>query len=497
MNEQDDLRFDALLTEDLSALPPGDNDLANPWEGPIQRIALGLALTTLHLNLLWLEYILPTVGTLLLFLGFRSLRRENRWFTAAWFLSGLKMAGQALSLLEAATPWQAPAIETGAPWVIVLTVCLQSGFFLLFRQALKKVFQKAGVAQEKDPLLGMAVWTVVVAFLAVSPLSQSWLAFLPTVAFYIYLCRSLYDLPDSLGDAGYALVDAPVRVSDRTVRLWYLLGCLLLTLACNLASAHLPLDSRPYISPAVSETRQRLESLGFPAGLLADLPDSEVEQMAGAVFVDTSQELLMFDPHSEPRYNTYDLIYEYRDEPGNSNLNVTSAVVQLPDNRFHACVFFEWENHAYGDDHSPFWTDGFSLSIDDAQTSGYAGALLYEKDGLTWAAPIPELEQSTRTGQGFFGSYTLEHFSGKVNYPAGADRRRGWLTVSFSLPEDQWLSCLSLNYQRVTGPLRFPYQDPVDQIFAGFLGNDNKKQYYTTFETLSRHETYANDEDGT
>ena len=224
MNERDDLRFDALLTEDLSALPPGDNDLANPWEGPIQRIALGLALTTLHLNFLWLEYILPTVGTLLLFLGFRSLRRENRWFTAAWFLSGLKMAGQALSLLEAATPWQAPAVETRAPWVIVLTVCLQSGFFLLFRQALRKVFQKAGVAQEKDPLLGMAVWTVVVAFLAVSPLSQSWLAFLPTIAFYIYLCRSLYDLPDNLGDAGYALVDAPVRVSDRTVRLWYLLG---------------------------------------------------------------------------------------------------------------------------------------------------------------------------------------------------------------------------------------------------------------------------------
>ena len=45
----------------------------------MNRILFGMALCAITLNFLCLNYILPAVGTVLLLLGFRTLRRENRW----------------------------------------------------------------------------------------------------------------------------------------------------------------------------------------------------------------------------------------------------------------------------------------------------------------------------------------------------------------------------------------------------------------------------------
>ena len=41
-------------------------------------VVWGIALKTLTLQLLYLDYILPTLGCILLVLGFRTLRQENR-----------------------------------------------------------------------------------------------------------------------------------------------------------------------------------------------------------------------------------------------------------------------------------------------------------------------------------------------------------------------------------------------------------------------------------
>ena len=76
----DDLRFDALLTEGADALPPAPD--VSPWRGAMSCIVWGIALKTLTLQILYLDDILPTLGCILLVLGFRTLRQENgalRW----------------------------------------------------------------------------------------------------------------------------------------------------------------------------------------------------------------------------------------------------------------------------------------------------------------------------------------------------------------------------------------------------------------------------------
>ena len=73
----DDLRFDELLREDAAALPPPSDSAVNPWQTAMSQILWGMGLTTITLNLLYLDYILPALGAVLLVLGFRTLRREN------------------------------------------------------------------------------------------------------------------------------------------------------------------------------------------------------------------------------------------------------------------------------------------------------------------------------------------------------------------------------------------------------------------------------------
>ena len=88
-----DREFDALLESAAPELPPDDvaRDVT-PWRRAIGNILGGSAMCSITLNLLAMNYLLPTIGVILQLLGFRPLRRENRWFRACWLLAVLRAA---------------------------------------------------------------------------------------------------------------------------------------------------------------------------------------------------------------------------------------------------------------------------------------------------------------------------------------------------------------------------------------------------------------------
>ena len=88
-----DREFDALLESAAPELPPDDvaRDVT-PWRRAIGNILGGSALCSITLNLLAMNYLLPTIGVILQLLGFRPLRRENGWFRACWLLAILRAA---------------------------------------------------------------------------------------------------------------------------------------------------------------------------------------------------------------------------------------------------------------------------------------------------------------------------------------------------------------------------------------------------------------------
>ena len=121
----DDLHFDQLLTEDAAALPPSGVEV-NPWREAMCLVLWGLGLTTLTLNFLYLDIILPAVGAILMVLGFRTLRRENRALQWCYRLSIAAAAVRSIAYTLNALPW-----ETGyAPAYVVMLLTLALYFLL-------------------------------------------------------------------------------------------------------------------------------------------------------------------------------------------------------------------------------------------------------------------------------------------------------------------------------------------------------------------------------
>ena len=128
-----DQELEALMRAGASSLPPDDGlvEEITPWRRAMKRALLGIALNLVTLNFWCLNYLLPAIGTLLLLLGFRALRRENRGFALCWHLALLQAAVRYACLILNAAVWQAEVYQL--PWMRPLPYVLS---FVSFVQAL-------------------------------------------------------------------------------------------------------------------------------------------------------------------------------------------------------------------------------------------------------------------------------------------------------------------------------------------------------------------------
>ena len=87
-----DADFEALLARSGPDTPPEEIVAdVTPWRRAMNRILFGMALCAITLNFWSLNYILPAIGTVLLLLGFRALRRENRWLGGCFAVRGIQI----------------------------------------------------------------------------------------------------------------------------------------------------------------------------------------------------------------------------------------------------------------------------------------------------------------------------------------------------------------------------------------------------------------------
>ena len=90
VNEKD---FEAMLEKSVSDLPPDDVvEEVTPWRRAMNRVLIGIALCAVTLNFWCLNYILPAIGMVLSILGFRTLRRENKWFRNCFIITVIRAA---------------------------------------------------------------------------------------------------------------------------------------------------------------------------------------------------------------------------------------------------------------------------------------------------------------------------------------------------------------------------------------------------------------------
>lgn len=148
-----DREFDALLESAAPELPPDDvaRDVT-PWRRAIGNILGGSAMCSITLNFFCLNYLLPTIGVILQLLGFRPLRRENRWFRACWLLAVLRAALFLPCIVLNATIYSnavyASSVGTALTYAML---AVQMLLFFCFWQALRTMQKKAGTGGAPPP----------------------------------------------------------------------------------------------------------------------------------------------------------------------------------------------------------------------------------------------------------------------------------------------------------------------------------------------------------
>jgi hypothetical protein len=170
----------------------------NVWSKAIGFITLGLILTTLRMD----QYILPSLGVILIFLGFHSLRNENIYFKIAWVLSIVKIFEHLSDLI-----WLAKLLNGMEPSAMltvgILKTIFQIAILLVFHAALKKTYKSAGSRAKGIPLIWISLWTVVVFILTIFQLCQNLFIFIPVMMVYMVIMQALYRTGKHLDSTGY------------------------------------------------------------------------------------------------------------------------------------------------------------------------------------------------------------------------------------------------------------------------------------------------------
>ena len=460
--EQD--RLDEMIEQGLGEIVPGEGvvEEVNPWREPIGRIAAGMALTGITLNFLYLQYLLPTLGAALQYLGFRTLRRSGPAFRIAWGLSLVELVWHAVWLMLSASPWR---LEGMTAYTLGLAgMAVQIARLLLLRAGLRDVCRRAEVEPQGDPLRAAVIWQVLIAVLAFSPLAQSWLAAIPMIIAFVLIIQSLERVGGSLGGAGYCFVDAPVRVSSGVMKWGYLLGCFALVLLTSTVVNHPRLDAQPVPAQGEAETRQALAELGLPEEVLADLSDEHVRALEGALRVDVQQEMMSF-------YSSTTTETQKADADAN-RLCSYIIYIELPDSRMAVLNYFDWQQGG------AYWGDAVMLGWQDSYeylTGQIGGALLYEKNGQAYTAPIPRLNNGVVTTTDWFsGIQSYPRITGTVSYPFGAQNQRGYVLYILQLRDLGYWGRLngntSITYRHRLQPFSLPYQTPAE-LTSGWTDN--------------------------
>ena len=475
----DDLRFDQLLREDASALPPAMAEV-NPWREAMALVLCGMGLTTITFNFLYLDMILPALGGILMVLGFRTLRKENGALQWCWRLSIAIAAVRSASFVLEALPVDVKNIPAYA--VLVMTFAL---YCCLWR-GMVGVSRAAGAEKPAAPAAGaLVIFYAVICALAFLELS-GWLAVLPMLIVYIVILRNLVKLARSLADTGYAIHAAPVRLPSAAV-LWGYLG---LTLAAVLLAMFLgqryPMNWQLRDdAPQDKTVRAELLALGFPEQVLDDLTAEEVARMSGAVKVYTETEPLyeddtyrevttsVWNADTPPRWHYIDAEkqpdgsyhYTYRvydfyegfvthvvvlvEEAGRQRAIVLHHVtIGQPDVACRSECIELW----------PLWQG----NEESWSPGGWnSGRLLCEKDGQSYAADFYSVESGSYETTNIFGTTQNTGIIAEWSWMRRGENTRAYLLYDAEMLTPELPSLYSwCNYVRQTKPV-YPFRDAL------------------------------------
>lgn len=483
--------FEALLAQSVDELPPEEIVAdVTPWRRAMERVLFGLALCMVTLNFWCLNYLLPAIGTVLLLLGFRALRRENPWLGGCFVCAVLRTACVFPSLILNTTILPGDAFRSAAAAV---SAALMLALLLCFWQGLRAVRRKAGLSAQGGGAGALLVWYVLICVLA----AVHYTGLLVPIAMLVgYGCilRSLYRLSGVLDEAGYAIAPKPVRVTDRCIAL---VIAAVLGIGCTLGylfGGSYRMDWQPVDTPEQMQTaavRQQLLGLGFPEDVLDDLTPEDIAACDGALRVVVETEDYPVNDgrtvsHKESDgeggvVSVLDTVYDVKE------LRLTGVAVQLPGERETWMVFhhFLWTTNPgfYGTEAIQIRPAYRSIPEGWSAAGDVTGRVLYDRDGQTFAAPYASLGAQTFTANTvLWGEQTNTDLFAAFSLPRHGEHCRGYVAYSTTDARDGYVLSSGEYYVHQQTWLQYPAVTAMEKRMTSAFGNTGA--FYTVQHAL-------------
>lgn len=472
--------FEALLAQSVDELPPEEIVAdVTPWRRAMERVLFGLALCMVTLNFWCLNYLLPAIGTVLLLLGFRALRRENPWLRGCFVCAVLRTACVFPSLILNTTILPGDACRSAAAAV---SAALMLALLLCFWQGLRAVRRKAGLPEQGGSAGALLVWYVLMCILA----AVHYTGLLVPIAMlvgYVCILRSLFRLSRALDEAGYAIAPKPVRVTDRCL---VLVIAAVLGIGCTLGylfGGSYPMDWQPVDTSEQAQTetiRQQLLDLGFPEDVLNDLTPEDIAACDGALRIVAVTEdypvndgrNVLWEAYNEKneRYYVQDTVFDVKE------LRLTGVAVQLPGERETWMVFhhFLWTT-------DPGFCGTEAIQIRPACRSipeGWAaagdatGRVLYDRGGQTFTASYASLGARTFTANTvLWGEQTNTDLFAAFSLPRHGEHVRGYVAYSTTEARDGYILSSGVYYTHQQSWLQYPVVTAMEKRLTTTWGD--------------------------
>lgn len=479
-----DADFEAMLARSVPDVPPEEIVAeVTPWRRAMNRILFGMALCAITLNFLCLNYILPAVGTVLLLLGFRTLRRENRWLGGCFAVTVIRAVYFFATLVLNTTILQSAVFTTAVTTALTaVNAVLLLALYFCFWRGLLAVQKKAGLPAQTGGALALIVWYALVCVLAAVHYT-GWIVPIAMLVGYGCILRSLYRLSGALDEAGYAIAPGPVRVTDRCL---VLVIAAVLGIGCTLGylfGGNYRMDWQPVDASTQAQTaaiRQQLLDLGFPEEVLNDLSPEDITACDGALRVVTEAEdypvndgrNVLWEAYNEKneRYYVQDTVYDVKE------LRLTGVAVQLPGERETWMVFhhFLWtaDPGFYGTEAIQIRPACRSIPEGWAAAGDATGRVLYDRGGQTFAAPYASLGARTFTANTvLWGEQTNTDLFAAFSLPRHGEHCRGYVAYSTTEARDGYILSSGVYYTHQQSWLQYPVVTAMEKRLTTTWGD--------------------------
>lgn len=513
--------FDLQLMDEMSQLPPPAPEVHDytPWQASIRKIIWGMVLVTFHFEFFSLQYLLPLLGTTLLYLGYRSLRKSDPWFTLCWGLSAFLLVLHIAYDILTATPIMAQITQNTVLNNSLTALMVVANAMILFalRAGIRRRFVSVAGVKPKDWLgrglvayllcLALALWSTLEpateSGLFGDSITNDWLYYgrpIAAIVLQIYLLICIFRQSESLVGQGYDIVPAPVRVPGKRFVLGVFLLVLLAILPALWLSCHLPIgEAHEVTAPLAGDqtaVRDHLVELGLPQELADTLDEAELTRCKDAYAVQTGSWIdLNLTDDTVPQTEGNDLLVQVED----TQARFSVWLIFLPQGQVRWYYFFQYDTLP-----ALRLQEQFSLDVSgrDPQDD-YTAALLWQ-EGETAYLSHPQVQlaggqtaEELNEAQQWWYEEELErlghlHYSPYFSFsiPQKATMLGGYLAYTADASEHlerendyPYYDFTHLFLRRQTSLLHYPFRSIDDLGGLGSLGAYGPiRSAYGTFE---------------